>query len=231
MRLIIGCPIRDRAWIIERWFEHVKNALLQTGIADVQYVFVADTDKDPTVAEILRIQPDSIILHSSENVVAYKREWDKGRYQRMAALRNQLLGYVREAKPDLYWSLDSDILVADDALALAIDGLHKFDAVGSKCFLSSHQRAHPNYANLSSTGNLLRSDVEGLCPVQVLMAAKLMTQPAYNVDYVMHKQGEDIGWSKNAHKAGVTLGFDGRTCSKHVMAHDQLDAIDKRCGF
>jgi hypothetical protein len=63
------------------------------------------------------------------------------------------------------------------------------------------------------------------------LAIKLMSPRAYNIDYRFHHQGEDIGWSVAATEKGLKLGWDGRICSKHVMAADQLQLVDPRCGY
>jgi hypothetical protein len=84
---------------------------------------------------------------------------------------------------------------------------------------------------LSGGGGLIRVDGRGCHKADVIMAVKLMSPAAYNVDYEVHRQGEDIGWSIAARKKGVKLGWDGRTVSKHLMTKDALDKIDKRVGF
>jgi len=235
--LAVGCPVRDRAWAIPFWFEHLLNALGPAEIdrSDVTAVFVGDYSEDGTFRVIeencLKYSINLLVMDRPGTGGTYVRDWKMSRYEQMAELRNALLDGVQSIGPDLFWSLDSDILVADQTLASAIDALDAFDAVGSRCYLSNKGTWCPNYANLSSTGSLLREDSDALKKVGVLMAAKLMTPQAYQIRYVGHRQGEDIGWSLNARKAGLVLGWDGRTISKHVFTPSRINEIDPRCGF
>lgn len=237
MKLVVGCPVRDRAWIIHRWFEHTHNALRDAGVAksDVTFVFVGDQAGDSTFKEIdracLDLSYSRVVISQDGPAEPYERVWGWDRYLEMAQLRNSLLDWVRRLAPDLYWSLDSDILVARNTLTSAVGATSGYDAVGSRCYMTPSGVWCPSYAMLPGTGGLLRSDSEGIFGVDVIMAAKLMTKKAYCVDYVGHKQGEDIGWSIAARKAGCRLGWDGTTVSKHVMSPKDLDRIDGRCGF
>jgi hypothetical protein len=63
------------------------------------------------------------------------------------------------------------------------------------------------------------------------MAAKLMTPDAFRVDYEFDLQGEDVGWSRACARAGLTLGWEGRVISKHVLAPHLLTTRDPRVGF
>jgi hypothetical protein len=49
-------------------------------------------------------------------------------------------------------------------------------------------------------------------------ALKLLSPIAYAVDYELHPQGEDIGWSRACQLAGVKLGWDNRHVSSHIMS-------------
>lgn len=236
MNIIVGCPVRDRAWIMERWFEHVEVACAAAGIDDIEYVFVGDVVADNATAKAIGAAAE---LHGRPAEIEYVREgpittsrrvWNSDRFRHMVDLRNQLLGVVRSLEPDLFWSLDSDVLAAEKSLASAVECLDRFGAVGTKLYLSAGKSA-PNYAGLGRNGGLLRADADGVFPVEVIMASKVMTPEAYAVDYRFHKQGEDIGWSLAARKAGVKLGWDGRVCSKHVMAVIDQYQLDLRCGY
>lgn len=235
MKLLVGCPIQDRAWIISEWFAHVERS---TGSIVPHYVFVGDPRTDPgTFASIdslcLKYGRSRDVIEVSEDFVdrGDTRDWGHPRFLHMADLRNTLLGHVRKLGPDLFWSLDADILVADDTFTQAVEMLGTgYDAVGTKCYMSESRR-HPSYGNLSGIGGLKRSDTSGRFQVEVIMASKLMSPTAYEIDYSVHQQGEDVGWSLNAKRAGCRLGWDGSTCSKHVMKRANLDVLDPRCGF
>lgn len=243
MKLAIGCPIRDRAWIIPHWFEHIKiaaaAAAAERGEAiHVVFVFVGDPRTDAETFKVINHECLSyswprLVVELDEPAGEYKRVWNAERFGHMVHLRNTLLAHVRRLEPDFFWSLDSDILVADRALSSALEATDQFDAIGTKLFMTSgNSRACPSYGMLPAQASALRrSDGDGLFPVDVIMASKIMAPKAYAVDYQVHRQGEDIGWSIAARKAGCRLGWDGRVTSKHVMTPAELSRIDDRVGF
>jgi len=240
-RLIVGCPVLFRDWILPLWFAHVVAACDAAGFDpsnadDVMLVFVGDRDRDiDTYATILDMVDSGVEVRfwQEQDIRGIdRREWDPMRYDRMVVLRNRLLGEVRSLAPDLFLSLDSDILLAPDALKSAMEGLDRFDAVGMRTFMTPEGTSVPNWANLNREGGLQRQDHFGMFfGVEILMAAKLMKPAAYAVDYDFHLEGEDIGWSIAARMLGLKLGWDGRTGSKHVLSPEMLDVVDDRVGF
>lgn len=211
---------------MQLWLDHVEAAATNF---DLSYVFVVDPDD----IELINIIPESSHkVYVRDDHDEDVRDWHKkGRFAHMANLRNALLGEVRKLAPDYFLSLDSDILIPPGYIDNLVDTLESNPciAVGGKAFMTPGV-AHPSYANINSNGNLLRQDHEGIIKVDVIMAAKLMSPAAYNVDYVDHKQGEDIGWSIAARAHGK-LYWDGRMVAKHVHLPKYLDRIDSRAGF
>jgi hypothetical protein len=58
-----------------------------------------------------------------------------------------------------------------------------------------------------------------------------MKPEAYNIDYKVADQGEDIGWSQNCKQARLKLLWDGSHASKHVMRRKDLENVDVRVGY
>lgn len=236
--LLIGAPVRAREWIIERWMDHIEAAAAGAGLTPA-YVLVGDR-RDPTVDLAERrcglLGRDFRLVHEGEPDLVDERTWaNPGRFARMAYLRNQLLGAVREIGPDLFWSVDSDILMHPRSLVTAIPLLERFAAVGNRCYMSEVGYDAPNWAVWHpGAGGLVRfgddPEVLGEWPVNIIMAAKLMTPAAYAVDYGDHHQGEDCFWSLACKVAGLKLGWAG-PCSKHVMRPELLYVVDPRCGY
>lgn len=221
--IVIGGPIANRGWIIERWYQYVEIACDNAGVKPV-YLHVVPAG-DPTMP---MLAPDAIVWTTDEPVRPDKRIWNHDRYRHMVDLRNQGLAIVRELEPRWFLSLDSDILLHPDSLRLLIDALEnpalprsRFDAVGGRCYMTGTAQ-FPSYGMLvSRTGGIRRKDVpDGLFPVDVIMAIKLMSPKAYAVDYQFHPHGEDIGWSNAARAVGCRLGWDGRTLSTHIPKDD-----------
>lgn len=234
--LVVGCPVRQRAWILPRWFDHIEDSVERLNVAPT-FVFVVDPQDLETgeciLQEASKRRREVVLVPAQDEDRQDVRVWNEERYHHMVYLRNLLLSSVRTIGPDLFWSVDSDMLVHPEALEYAIDGLYRFDAVGSRAYLSYGQDTRcPNWANYTRSGGLQRQNMDNGCfPVGVIMAIKLMTPPAYSVDYEWNHQGEDIGWSLAAKKKGLKLGWDSHTTSKHVMERTMLDKVDVRCGY
>lgn len=224
-----------RDWVLPSWFAYVEAACEPLGL-EPEFVFVGDPEHDQATWDVIDKFADyrtvhPVIVHEDEMAPIVEHHWTFARIERMAELRNLMLQAVRSVGPAWFLSLDSDVLLHRDALTsmLAVTG---FDAVGSKTFLHTRGTRIPNYAQIDPSGRLVRSDTQAFGKrVDVLMAIKLMTPAAYNVDYGVDTRGEDISWSLNCKKAGLRLGFTGDVCSKHVMHPEQLDRVDARCGY
>jgi hypothetical protein len=135
-------------------------------------------------------------------------------------------------EPELFLSADTDILIHPESLFYMLESIQKFDAVGGKLYMTARGRFHPSCAKLGREGQLIRSkDPKGVFETEVIMALKLMTPKAYNVNYDFHEQGEDVGWSITCRRKGLKLGFDGRVANKHIMDPSMLDRMDDRVGY
>lgn len=239
--LVIGCPVADRAWILPRWMDHVLAALeLAVDISDVRFAFVVPALDHSTQQCIKDLEAEHRLkvctLVSSEDPRADERQWGMDRYEHMAALRNILLAKVRSLHPTFYLSLDSDILLHKDTIAMAVNRLvaGEVNAVGMKLFMTPTGREAPSYGRLVNGGGwMTRGDFSSWGLVDVVMAAVLMDQHAYElVDYEADTQGEDVGWSKNLKAAGLKAGWMGDgPINKHVMSKDMLDVEDPRVGW
>lgn len=237
MRIVVGCPVRDRAWMLPTWFEYVEAALKAIEV-EPEYAFVLGNSTDNShviLEEHTNEDRDSLVLSFEPEIdLSQNRNWNTTRYQEMADCRNQLLNLVREMQPDYFLSLDSDILLNPETLPLLLEDLREHEdwwAVGGKCYMTPAGRWAPSYGFGLPMGGLDRPDIDGVLPVEIIMAIKLMTPKAYNVDYTTHDKGEDVAWSTSVRQAGGKLGFDARTTNKHCMTKRMLVDIDPRCGY
>lgn len=199
------------------------------------FIFVGDPTRDEATFEIIARRAPGAYVAAVEDVRPLdRRQWEYRRYRRMVGLRNVLLRGVRHLQPKAFLSLDSDILL-HPAIMPELWGLLSpngpYDAVGGKVYLSERGVKTPNWGKIGRGGMLRRSDVFGVITVDVLMALKLMTPRAYNIDYCTRTHGEDQGWSIAARQAGLSLGFSGRLTSKHIWSPHYLDLVDERVGW
>jgi hypothetical protein len=230
MTVLVGCPVAHRAWVLPQWFDHVEKACALVGVKP-EYAFVVDPS-DESWPVIRERTAGAVIVPTANTKGDDTRNWaSPHRFHEMVELRNALLAAVRTRQPEVFLSLDSDILLHPAHLQSMLEALHEYDAVGGKCFMTETGTDFPSWAQLGRDGGLIRTDAWGLFPVDVIMAIKLMSPRAYAIDYEHDILGEDIGWSKACARAGVTLGWDGRVSSKHVREPHMLEQVDPRVGY
>ena len=228
MKLLVGCPVSNRSWILDDWFKHVVAAAKDY---ELEFIFlIPEMDiEDLAILDNYTDYTRHLIISDEDSYV--NRSWNGERYEVMANLRNNLLDGVRQIEPDLFLSLDSDILLHPDGISNLIETYQNNDciAVGGKTYLDFTSKFYPSYSKW--TGQTYhRPDFSGIMQVDILMAIKLMGPDAWSIDYQMHRNGEDFGWSVEAAKHG-RLMWDGRITNKHVMRPEDKDKIDPRCGF
>ncbi len=227
--VLMGCPVNNRRWILGDWFRYAIASAEKADV-DLSFAFVVPEGSDD-LDVINEFTDHERHLVLSQEGPSLERRWNAPEYFRMVDLRNQLLNVARSVEPDFLLSVDSDILLHEDAISSLIETYESQDciAVGGKCYLDFSTVFFPSYAKWTGQ-TYSRKDFFGVAKVDVLMAIKLMSPVAYNVDYVFHSQGEDFGWSKEAQKCGA-LVWDGRIANKHVMRERDRGKVDKRCGF
>jgi hypothetical protein len=222
MRLLAGCPVYDRNWIMPRWVEAVKR---EAEGAELSFAFVVGRD-DPATPPVLEELCQGYPLHiehvEGRQIDTYHR-WDMAGFIRMADLRNTLLGVVREQKPDLFLCLDSDMLLNEGALAAMIAQTGRYDAVGINAGMLrewwSESWAYFTQRDGREFFEQRREPAtfEGVKEVDLLMGGKLMTPKAYAVDYRFDHHGEHSGWAHNARTAGLRLCVTPDGTAEHVM--------------
>lgn len=227
-KVLIGCPVRKRAWILAEWHRYARESAEKAGVETEFLVLIPSYDEE-TLKVCKELEIEHIRITEEEDFDG-DRLWNRDRYFHMVALRNNLLQEVRKIEPDFFLSLDSDILLHPDCLGNMLESTARFDAVGGRAYMTDIGKWCVSWANVTGGGGLIRDDYDDVRAVGAIMAIKLMSRKAYNIDYAEHIMGEDIGWSLNC-RGSVKIGVDGRVVNKHVMKPEQLHEIDKRCGY
>lgn len=233
--ILVGGPVAGRAWILPYWRDAVEAAM-PVGVRP-KYVFAVPTWDTETLGLVESWPAELLLTKESVPDGCDLRRWaDKDRYHEMTILRNYVLRYVRRVAPNFFLSLDSDILLAPDALKEMIETYHvnQAHAVGGFTFLDPIDPTCTNLAqwvNPDLASQFRRVESPGQHPVDIIMAVKLMGNLAYNINYQYHDYGEDFGWAVAARRAKARIFCDGRSPSKHVMNPKWLDIVDKRVGY
>lgn len=234
MKILVGCPISaDREWAIERYDQHIQKAA-ETANVDIEYLFL--TYKNADHEWLRKALPKAQIELTELEPAPGDHRWSQKRYEHMAALRNEMLGHVRERDPNLFFSLDSDVMLHSDAIKSALNVFQEHPeawAVGTKCFLSRRSTRYTNagYWVRGKTTQWHRHLSNRVVRADILIASSLMGRQAYHTDYAFHRQGEDLGWAVNIKLKKGILYFDPRVVSKHVMAPELIDVVDERVGW
>lgn len=234
MKVLIGCPIYKRDWILHHW---IKCILSQSvSVKDIGFLFEVspDDEKTITILETFKKLEKNIPYFEivvREDISHFEhiengRNWTISKYENMVSLRNHLLNKVREINPEYYFSLDSDILLENTGtIELLIAHIKSgADAVSPLMFMTPIGTMYPSVMNW-------REDIENKAyrkiayPIgeyfksDVIMAAKMMSKKVYSsVDYHIHEQGEDVGWSYQCKVQGHKLYSASYIYAPHIMS-------------
>ena len=237
--LIIGCPIYKRSWIFPYWISCIENQ--DFDFAEIGFVFEISPDDSETIDMLIKYRnsrPDieTFVIDIKTDIPHFDHEegsrtWSISKYENMVNLRNSLLSTVREIKPKYFFSLDSDILLVNkDTIKFLIAHIESgADAVSPLMFMTPIDARYPSVMDWIKEpgGQACRKEQYPLGQYfksDIIMAAKMMSKSVYeNVDYCLHLQGEDLGWSGNAAKLGFNLYSASYIYAPHIMHKIMLD--------
>lgn len=243
MKLIVACPIYKRDWILPDW---IKSILSQSiDVSNIGFIFECSEDDERTIKLLnswkqydsriphfdIKIRSDIPHYEHEEN----KRNWTISKYENMVNLRNSILNSVREIEPDYYMSLDSDILMTNNStLELLIAHVNQgADAVSPLMYMTPFGTRYPSVMTWREDepdkayrkvdypiGTYFKSDV--------IMAAKMMSKKVYsNINYSVHRQGEDVGWSLSCKENGYDLYSASYIYCPHIMSRQMYSKFQK----
>lgn len=236
MKLMIGCPLYKREWILHHWIRCIISQSID--VSKIGFVFEVSPDDTATITILetwrsidksipyfnIKVRDDIPHFEHVEN----GRNWTLSKYENMVSLRNSLLSTVREVEPDFYFSLDSDILIENpNTLELLIGHVKSgFDGVNPLMFMTPFGDMYPSVMDWRHDGSdramrHQRYPLGTFLKSDVIMAAKMMSKKLYSeIDYRIHEQGEDVGWSYDAHLKGMKLGCASYIYAPHIMSEE-----------
>ncbi len=228
--VLVGCPVFERDWILERWFDHLEEWPLELG-----FVFAYTPGSDATLDIIQSRAPGATIITVEDGDHSVERNWGvRSRLETLADMRNSILRTVRALGPDLYFSLDSDVLVApwEETFTLfsSVRRGGEYDAIAPLTYLGAGDVAnafHWRGDHLTRLDKKKRYDMPQTA--DVLCASILMNPTAYNAGtYGYDMLGEDIAWARSIRYEKVRLGFNSAVVYNHVMSRESLHVKDAR---
>lgn len=243
MKLVIGCPIYKRDWILPLWIKAIKSQGLN--FKDVGFIFEVSPEDHETL-KILnnwKVSDKSLGLfeiNQREDIAHFAhrdngRQWTLSKYENMVSLRNSILKRVRDISPDYYFSLDSDIILSNpNTIRLLTSHIDNgADAVNPLMFMTPVGTQYPSVMSWteSDSNRAYRKSEYPLgtyFQCDVIMAAKMMSRDVYqNVNYSVHRQGEDVSWSRSCKENGYKLFCASYIYAMHIMSPLALEDIIK----
>jgi hypothetical protein len=234
MKLIIGCPMYKRSWILHHWIKSIISQSIP--VNDIGFIFEVSPDDTATIQALeswrkfdkrrpyfeIKIREDIPHFEHENN----GRQWSMSKYVNMVSLRNSLLESVRKIQPEYYFSLDTDILLTNtNTIELLIAHIKSgADAVNPLMFMTPFGTMYPSVMDwrLDVPAKAFRKEKYELghyFQSDVIMAAKMMSKDVYNnINYTLHEQGEDVGWSLECKKAGFKLYSASYIYAPHIMS-------------
>lgn len=243
MKVLIGCPVFDRAWILPDWFAAIEKQTFP--LEDIGFIFELGPNDDethdilwewhmnhPQVA-VFDGQIQDRMKHRSHDEGS--RIWQLTDYERMVTLRNSLLDRAILYEPDAYFSLDSDIILENPHTIeeLFFYMCSDLDAVSPLCYMTPTGIDYPNamkwaYAGPGPAIRVKPDPTVDLQRVDIIMAAKMMNVEVYQqTRYRWHKQGEDLGWSQHCYEQDLKLYLLPKVYATHIMHRSQLQDYKK----
>lgn len=239
MKILIGCPIYKRDWILDKWFEAIEGQTIP--LSDIGFIFELGTNDDDTHDKLWRwhmnhpevtvfdgaIREDEQHNHHSDS----GRQWKQSDYYRMVNFRNSLLDRAIAYEPDRYFSLDSDIILENPkTLEILYDYTSELDVVSPLMFMYPKGCDFPSVMTWESKpggrayrdrGNYKWGE---LFQADVVMAAVMMRPEVYKTTrYQWHRQGEDLGFAWNMAENGFTSYCASDIYCPHIMHTWMLD--------
>jgi hypothetical protein len=221
--ILIAAPVKDRAWIIPEWYDHLISQEVE---ADIYFAALYSPSEDNT-RELL-LERDVKVIEDSEpgrpvreiNSHMWGHQTD---FAYMARLRNELITYASDAGFDYFFSVDTDILMPEGSLQKMIS----FDKpgilapalkmgvapVGQPPIWNIMQWVDKDRADYASHVRMPNTDGTA----DVIMAALLFDRSSLDCRWQTHPQGEDIGLCMDAQRRQVGRYWLGDLVCEHVM--------------
>jgi hypothetical protein len=233
MKILIGCPVYKRDWILPYWFESIENQTIP--LSDLGFIFELGTPDEET-HEMLwewhsrhpEVEVFDGIIRADETHKTHqedKRQWARSDYYRMVNFRNNLLERAINYAPERYFSLDSDIVLTNQNTLQELYNLTDSGCTAAPlCYMTPEGDRFPNIMNWADyPGGKAKRKVEEypigeVFEVEISMAAVMMAPEVYrDVRYRWHRQGEDLGWSAEVTRHGYKMYSASNIYSSHIM--------------
>lgn len=218
MKLVIGCPIKDRAWCLPQWWQAIEDQ-------DVEHEKVCIYSE--SADETLQLLKDNDVTVLVDDRPGRRRNeidghmWVQQRYEYMSSMRNRLIEYCLEHEADYFFSLDSDVILPPKGLQQMLRFAETHEGVIAPAVnmttgqiawnvMAWKDREHPGVANRNA-------GEQQTGPADVVMAAMMLDRRGMECRWQSHTQGEDVGFCVDATAKDVPRWWLAEIHCTHLM--------------
>ncbi|MDK8192517.1 hypothetical protein QP794_20740 [Paenibacillus sp. UMB7766-LJ446] len=202
--IFIGAPVRNRAWIMERHLQSLKQQKV-----DKRFFYILNDSEDQT-EQILNDHQISYMTHNLGKTYGNLR--GQYSYHHLAQLRNILLDEFLKSDCDYLFSIDTDIIIPEQSLERILENEKDICAM----LIRNHPRLKAHNAMIG--GKHVQKFSEGVIPVDLTGAVYLIKREVIEagVRYGSHPIGEDAPFCEQAQQLGYGLYVDTRLRPVHA---------------
>lgn len=234
MRILIGAPVRNRAWILPEYLKSIEGLMYLKSLISCCFIL---NDCEDNSKEILQAWKEKNknkyneikILERNFNNPNDYGEIGQGRskrglpsrkkyiYKTLAKLRNLLLQEASLSEVDYLFSIDSDILINPDVLTLLLS--EQKDIIAALV-----HNGEVNYNFLPFSGGDRRVIPGRLFDAKVTGAVYIISRQVFSnpvIQYTDHTKGEDCGFCESARDQGFKCWVLAEK-QRHIMYKEWL---------
>ena len=220
MKVLIACPIKDRAWAIPHWYKGIDE---NADAANIHMAALVSPSEDSTLQDLRDLNVE--IIHDDEPgrpvIEIDHHQWGvMGRFDYLARLRNRLVEFALEGDFDYFFSLDSDIVLPPYGLSKLLYYARTHPGVVSPAVnmvIGGRAWNVMRWSNPSFPGLVDRNALPVAGRADVVMAAMLLDRSALECRWSSHMAGEDIGFCLDAESLGVQRWWYPDVRCQHLM--------------
>jgi len=232
MSIVIGCPIRNRQWVLYDYLDAIYN--LDYDKKEIILCFLINDSIDGSFSIISnfisknRNKYADIILNNVEyGADSCDRRLGRNleKFKHFAKIRNKWVDLFKEIKNISHvFSVDSDVIIPKDSLKKLLS--NNKDVCSLLVNNSSKKRGYGkditnlfNFnENYTQYENILLYSTDCLFEVDVTGAAYLIKRKIFNkVRYEEHQLGEDFSFCSQVKNLGYKVWCDSSLKAKHYM--------------
>lgn len=221
-KILIGCPVHNREWILPLYLKHLYD--IDYPKDSISLCFILNDSKDKSKDILLNFKEK----HSKEyrNIIIKEINYNmpddlrqnriKNKiYDRLSKVRNEFLNCIIDE--DYVFSIDSDILVPKDSLLRLLN--HNKDIISALVY-NDPNKVYPNIL-LIKNGKIthyFNFPKNSLFEVDITGAVYLLkSEVCQKVRYSYHSFGEDVPFCLCAKKLGYKIWCDSSIYCNHIM--------------